>query len=483
MSSAERAFDSAPSVLDIHMLRDVRARIAAAGLTDHEEFVVVAHGDRGLTATVVDAETGTRLVERTDDQLEPRSLDLAVVDHLIRTGRVTIPESDEWAVELRDVVTGLRETLVYAEGSFAMGTEHVGLVRVSRRDLVVALHPQLMAATALWQSVASERARPVGAVVFLPGHQQWPGLFETVAQHAAIPTIAVEDAPVATVAGRRHGRHGVPAGAAEPVVPNDHDSDDRVSDDLDDDPGHDVAVPEPSAPASIEFQAPEFEPTPVFESMSLPAVDPTVVFTPSTPSPHPTPTPPPPVMHAHVPVAADPDRNRPSPAVPEQDAFNRPVREREPISVHDHRDMRDLDGPRHYSPPAPVAETASPEARRVHQRRLLIGAGAVAGAAALGIVVLTLPWLDQGESTAGAQINVAQTGSPPVAGTSQPSSTQAPRTPLDLGAARLPVTQYTAPPPPPPTVQAAPRRANPAPRPRLRSIPNPIPGLPPILLP
>ncbi|MBJ7289663.1 MAG: hypothetical protein JHC79_12165, partial [Williamsia sp.] len=167
MSSAERASDPALVVLDTSALRDVRERIRAAGPSDCDAFVVVDLGDRGLSATVVDAESGVRVGERTDSDLAPRMLDRAIVDHLTATGRVARPESDEWADELLGLVTGLRGTLVTAEGAFAMGAEHVGLVRVSRSDLVVALHPYLMTAAALWQSVVSECARTVGALVFL----------------------------------------------------------------------------------------------------------------------------------------------------------------------------------------------------------------------------------------------------------------------------------------------------------------------------
>ncbi|GGF12941.1 hypothetical protein [Williamsia phyllosphaerae] len=523
MSLAERALDSDPAVLDDTVLRDIRARLGAAGLADCAAFVLVELCDRGLQATVVDAGTGSRVAERGDDALSPRMLDRAVADHLVRTGRVERPESDEWVDELLHLVTGLRTTLATADGAFAMGTAHVGLVRVSRRDLVVALHPHLMVAAALWRSAAADFEPPVGAVVFLPDHRRWPGLFESLAQNASIPAVAVEDEVVPQ--GRGRARHGAPAATSQPVVavPGQSEQVSPVTTASAELPsvGPDAAFEPP-----VQFESPvPLEPTPVFASMSRPVEPMPVPVAVPVPTPVAVPAPvvppdapaafvpqpvvpgssappsPPAGPHLPPPFAPPPRRvrdiaapivpgdpwNPPMPAPGGHDAFFGPGGEREPISVHDHRDVRDPGGPRHYSPPTMVTDTASPEARRVHNRRLLIGAGAVASSAALGIIVLTLPWIDQGPPTIGGQINAAQTAQPPVGAVSTPSPTQPSRPPLDLGAARSPATQYTTPPPvvTPPTAQAAPRRSNPAPRarPRPRSIPNPIPGLPPILLP
>lgn len=137
--------------------------------------------------------------------------------------------------------------------------------------------------------------------------------------------------------------------------------------------------------------------------------------------------------------------------------------------------------PPHGLVSAPIAPTPDPVAAagRTRQNRLvLLGAAFVSVLIVVGCAtLLATPWRDDaGEPQSQRYLT---TPDPTVTSTSvtpAPSSTPV-IPPINVSAALAPIVSYTTPPPPPPTTR------RPAPRPRQNTIPNPIPGQPPIVLP
>ncbi|MGV9713992.1 hypothetical protein ACWDTI_25415 [Gordonia sp. NPDC003424] len=147
---------------------------------------------------------------------------------------------------------------------------------------------------------------------------------------------------------------------------------------------------------------------------------------------------------------------------------------------------RTADAPAQASPRTRAASARTPgSSTRRPGKRLLI---AIAAAAVVIVV-----------GTATALAITGDDAPPPITALTEPSTTVAPPSPTyadpaDFAAARVPAVHYTPPPPPPETSetttggggqqqQGAPRQNRPQPAPRGRSIPNPIPGLPPIVIP
>lgn len=223
MSTAQRAPHSGAVMLDESLLHEVQRTLAASGITDCAAFVLVELNEGGLRTAVVDSSTGASLVERGDGKLGPRMLDLSMADHLVRSGRVERPASFEWATELIDLMPDIRARLAVTDGAFAMGARHVAMFRVSRRDYYAGLQPHLLAAQSLWQAVALNSAPPVGALVFMPEHEQWPGLFPTLSHLAPIPAVALRDpGPAAEVPaiGARRRRDDESPDAPVPAAPS-----------------------------------------------------------------------------------------------------------------------------------------------------------------------------------------------------------------------------------------------------------------------
>ncbi|WP_374474314.1 hypothetical protein [Williamsia sp. DF01-3] len=166
-------------------------------------------------------------------------------------------------------------------------------------------------------------------------------------------------------------------------------------------------------------------------------------------------------MHADVPLAVPGRHARPAPVV-----------EPEPQLVQE-------------------AEPAPPPVDNRRQNRLvLIGAALIAGLIVVGgATLVAAPWSeDTGQPQSQRYLRspetstaVSATPAPaqsPSTPSSAPTTTPPPLPPINTEAALAPVMRYTAPPPPPPPTTTR-RPARPAPN----TIPNPIPGLPPILLP
>ena len=500
MSTAQRAPHSGAVMLDESLLHEVQRTLAASGITDCAAFVLVELNEGGLRTAVVDSSTGASLVERGDGKLCPRMLDLSMADHLVRSGRVERPASFEWATELIDLMPDIRARLAVTDGAFAMGARHVAMFRVSRRDYYAGLQPHLLAAQSQWQAVALNSAPPVGALVFMPEHEQWPGLFPTLSHLAPIPAVALRDpGPAAEVPaiGARRRRDDESPDAPVPAAPS-LDTSVPAAPPLDTSAVVEPIAPHPEpVPASPVPSPPPPAPVPV---AAVPAAPPGP-FTARVPAPIEV-LPAPSGHRGHAVQQGDdslvpggrmptgsflPD---PSPyalvgATGEQDVYRSgDLGERTPATVQENRDVMHSPGPRHYTPPAHQVR-ASTDGSGADHRRVLVGVAAVIGAAVVGGLIVGLSWLggdgDSERPAVAAQGMVAQTSTVPV------SPVPTSRPPLDTRSAQAPLLRYT---PPPPTVaqqqtaqRSAPTRRAAPPPPRRRSIPNPIPGLPPILLP
>lgn len=138
--------------------------------------------------------------------------------------------------------------------------------------------------------------------------------------------------------------------------------------------------------------------------------------------------------------------------------------------------------PPHGLVSAPIEPIPDPvvAARRNRQNRLvLLGAAFVSVLIVVGCAtLLATPWRDDaGEPQSQRYLTTPDPTVTNTSSTPTPSSTPA-IPPINTAAALAPIVSYTTPPPPPSTTT---RR--PAPRPRQNTIPNPIPGQPPIILP
>lgn len=133
------------------------------------------------------------------------------------------------------------------------------------------------------------------------------------------------------------------------------------------------------------------------------------------------------------------------------------------------------------SPTEVLSDPAAVVGRQKQNRLILVGAALVSVLIIVGCAaLLAAPWRDDaGEPRSQRYLtppdSTVISTSPP----STPSTTPA-VPPINVSAARAPIVKYTTPPPPPPPSTTTRR---PAPRPPRNTIPNPIPGQPPIVLP
>ena len=471
MSSALRQPRSGAVMLEESLQRDIRRVLHAADVASCAAFVLVELGETGLRASVVDAATGGSLVEHGNGRLCPHMLDLTLADHLVRMGRVTRPESTEWAAELIGLMPQVRERLAAADGAFAMGTEHVAMFRMSRNDCVTALSTELADAASVISRTVDEAGVDVGAVVVMPDHESWPGLLGELADRLSLPVVALDGESEDGSDGGRHTDRPVPVDpvdddpepiATAPIATEGDETEGDESDSITDpfvgeagEPASDGAEPAPAGAADVT------QPFSVVRTAG------------------------PPVHGVEQGGAGNPGTSR--------------VRDTGLTVTGDHDVVRAEEsmngqGPRTYAPPAGGSGRAVESAGR---RRLAVGAVAVGGAVALGGVILTVPWLHGSDGGAPAVAGFATpTSVPPTS--AAPPSTSGPvsppaseaRAPIDTRPAQVPAVQYTAPPAPQqqsPSYVAPgqPRRG--VPRlpaiPRRRTIPNPIPGLPPIVIP
>jgi hypothetical protein len=481
MSSALRQPRSGAVMLEESLRRDIRRALSAAGVESCAAFVLVELGDTGLRASVVDATTGGSLVEHGNGRLCPHMLDLTLADHLVRIGRVTRPESTEWAAELIGLMPQVRERLAAVDGAFAMGTEHVAMFRMSRTDCVTALSRELADAASIITRTVDEAPVGVDAVVVMPDHESWPGLVDELDERLPLPVVAL-DGESADADGGRHTVGATPDESAP------------------DDPEPESAEDDRSAPEEIAA-----EPVVVEQADPEPTTRPIPVTRPAEPLAYAVEQ-----GGAGIPTATP--EVSPGPAVAQADASgvsNHPVRDITTTGDHDVvREQNDAAsmsgaGPRAYAPPGGASGRAVGPGGR---RRLAVGAVAVGGAVALGGAILAVPWLhgSDGSRSAPSVVGFTSPTTAPTASSAPSTSAAAPTTgarpnpapatppaataPIDTRPAQGPAVQYTAPPPPQRPSYVAPNRPRggglPLPViPRRRTIPNPIPGLPPIVLP
>jgi hypothetical protein len=462
MSSASRQPHSGAVMLEESLHRGIRQAITAAGVPWCEAFVLVEVDNMGLRASVVDAATGISLVEHGDGRLRPHMLDVALADHLVRIGRVTRPRSPEWMAELVGLMAQVRARLVVADGAFAMGTEHVSMFRMSRTDCITALSAELSDAASLIERTVAESDVEVDAVVAMPDHESWPGLVGELAERLALPVVALDGRGDDSASDG--GRH---TNAAGPV-------------------GDEIDGPEPRADAA---PAPESEPVHDTGTLDAP-VEPWFPASSDVTQPISVVRTAGPPVHGVEQVGAGIPTATPEVSVGPS-AGDHDVR----------RDNRTGEasmsgvGPRAYAPPGGVGGRVDGPGGR---RRIAVGAVAVGGAVALGGAILAVPWLHGNDSARSAPSVVGVTAPHEAAQTTTPTGQPAPsaapqnstaHAPIDTRPAQIPAVQYV-----PPAAQqqqspsyvspGQPRRVVPRPAPpRRRTIPNPIPGLPPIVLP
>jgi hypothetical protein len=201
--------------LDPSLLRTVRELLQSSTGQVGPAFALIDLDDGGLRGAAVDADTGQCLMQLDDHDLQGHAFDRTIADHLVRTGKAPMPENSEWARELLDLMAKARLTLSRSDGTFVMGHQHVGMLRVTRSDLDEALAPAAARAVSLARSIAVGSPAPVTAVVLMPDHVIWPGLhFALGSALHDLPVVALqEDAPLAVP-----GRHARPEPVVEPAV-------------------------------------------------------------------------------------------------------------------------------------------------------------------------------------------------------------------------------------------------------------------------
>ncbi|MYR08177.1 hypothetical protein GTV32_18565 [Gordonia sp. SID5947] len=417
------------------LLGDVAARQLARGIPADLPFLLVDVTDDGLRVTTVDPRLDASVAALMAEAIRPSSLDQLLAAHLIRTGRVEQPTTEEWSAELVDLASRARSRLASTDGTFIVGREYVQYFRVWQRDLDEATAGPADGVARLCEEAAVDAPGRITSVVLAGGHEAWPGLAPMLGRRAPVPVIALMPAGTPEVE-RSEPRHddGVPLGAAPPTP--------------------DLIVPEtvPSAPP-VAPRTGDF-PAPMAGGSS------------------------------ERPRASPPDARRPAPETRGWEAGAGKLR---------------------------PATRAMVWRQRLSGRRALIGIAALCAIVVIGAATAV--------AVSGGSDSDGSSASAEDATTATSGDDSAYADPADLTAARVPAATYVPPPPPPPpeptsdnsssgetatgrqrtgepTRQPPPRRPRqnapppapaplpaPPPLPRQRVIPNPIPGLPPIVLP
>ena len=487
---------SAQAEVTVNAADAVRAQLAGRGIPETTEVVLFDLDPRaGVTVGRMDPARGTVADPYTDSGLTLDALDHVIADHLVRVGRVAAPTSREWHEEVLDLVRRGRERLRESDGTFLMGRDHIRLFRMARRDIAEAGAPLAARAEDLARAAVTGAAAP--AVVITDRVGAWPGLRDAIARAVPVPVVDVEPAGHA-IRPTAAGGHAADPDAADP-----------------DAAAVDVAVePEPEAPApATDHRAPatsSWDGTPsndgVLASDQLRSEG---ADHPSDPSIfeaiNQSPPPPATAFGALAPygVAGQPVRDAPRSGRPASggDVPSDRIRpapgpspHREPTSGVEPFGVWDAN-----TDPAPGYSTAGPD--RVGSPRFTDGpvtgpqaAGAGrqrrSGRRVLAVLALLCAVAVVGVATA---LAVAHDEATPTVAAPLPQRTAVTTEPefadpAILAEARQPARRYTPPPPPETStsVESAPR---PRPRPRTPrpqrgvTIPNPIPGLPPIVLP
>lgn len=389
-------------------------------------FVVLNLNDYGLAMAVIDGVDGTIIDTVTVHDVGAEAIDAAVATRLVEVGRVQAPTNAEWGAELRRLIASGRHRLGASDGVFIMGEDYVRLFRLTRNDVRGAIGDQIDFARSKWDGLVAGRS--VRAAVLGASPQAWPGIGEIASAivHPALLRVSVAD------------EQPEPVQSVQPPAVT---------------PRH----------MEVPLQSPE-------QDSSAPE-------------------------HPAAPLSADPPTDR----IPVY--RDRPARTVTPEAVVENVDWMDLpswslvgehswDG----ASAQQVDDTSEPSPQRPApqhiRRKVMIGSLACALLVGMGAVsVFALS--DGGARSSAAVDNSAGT----LTGVTPPPSTELPEpsyaAPEEVAAAAQSAVPYTTPPPPPPTSSrsesSAERPRNPPrprpQRPRRNTIPNPIPGLPPIVLP
>ncbi|MEE4025763.1 hypothetical protein V1Y59_21945 [Gordonia sp. PKS22-38] len=469
--SVEATTDLDARTIDRVLLGDIAARQIAVGVPADLPFILIDIRVEGLRIGIVDPRLEAVVGERLITTIRPDVIDRLLADHLVRTGRVEEPATDEWTSELLELAARGRERLASSDATFIMGQQNVRFFRVAQRDLDEATAPLRAEIALLCDQAAAAVADPVASVVLDSGHHRWPGLSEMLGDAVTLPVVAVE---ADRIVDERPRRHHDPVGEAmtEPVV---------------------VAEPEvpqadPVAVGSV-VDAGQFE-TPVPEQVPQPnqSGDFPVAWVDAAITPT---TDPIAVVRDDVHALRDTTGTYAAPYEPlapylldapttVDDPSPRTIADTGPVTV-----VQTGYHPREWAlDPDHTPATATIRERPIRERRRTIIRAAIALGAVcviVGLAVAGVLAVTGDETSERAEVPVA-------ADTTTPTPTRAYADPADVVEAGLPAARYTPPPPPPPPTTAdEPTRQQNQPRnrpqPRQRVIPNPIPGLPPIVLP
>ncbi|WP_244941197.1 hypothetical protein [Gordonia paraffinivorans] len=404
-------------------------------MAEHPEIAVLWLDDHShVTVGRLDLARGVVHDVHSDPALSLDSLDRAVADHLVRIGRVGKPETPEWRAELFDLVARGRERLRDAEGTFMMGNRHIRLFRMTRHDVFEADSALRFRTEDLACAAVAGVHAPALAVA--DSVAAWPGLRDAVAGAVGVPIIELE-----------------PMGISDAM-----DADAMVSDAVVADvvaPPDSVSSEEPRRDAGSRVDA-ESQVAARSQGVESRAVEtPTEVCAVDGGAAKQ-------VSGEHVPAAVAPAEGPPPAPIEAPGAVPAP----------------EVSPQRPATPISAVPEDVSPQlpsSRRTRRPRrpVLIGLALICALAVIGVAVVL--------SATGDPADPAAAPAPP---TTSSSTGPAYADPAIYAEARQPAKRYTPPPPPETTEQPAPRPRPRSPRPqRGITIPNPIPGLPPIVLP
>lgn len=137
-------------------------------------------GDAGLWCAALSNPALDVLVERRIGIIDPPRLDRRLGEYLIADGRIPAETAAAVPGEVAEVTREARHQLADRDGVFLMGTEHIRLLRVSRDDLAVALEDEFSELVATLSELRSE-AGTGSEVLWGPGFAAWPGLPEQLA--------------------------------------------------------------------------------------------------------------------------------------------------------------------------------------------------------------------------------------------------------------------------------------------------------------
>lgn len=445
------------------VVENVRARLRESGVAEHPEIAVLWLDDHShVTVGRLDLARGVVHDVHSDPALSLDSLDRAVADHLIRIGRVGKPETPEWRAELLDLVARGRERLRDAEGTFMMGNRHIRLFRMTRRDVfeadsVLRFRTEDLACAA----VAGVHAP---ALAVADSVAAWPGLRDAVAGAVGVPIIELE--PMGISDAMDADATVTDAVVADVVAPPDSVSSEEPRRD---------AGSRVDAESQVAARSQGVESRAVETPTEVCAVDGGAAKQ---------------VSGEHVPAAVAPAEGPwPAPAKAGQADLPAAGTLASNTTSHSNRAVAPIEAPgavpapevspqRPATPISAVPEDVSPQlpsSRRTRRprRSVLIGLALICALAVIGVAVVL--------SATGDPADPAAAPAPP---TTSSSTGPAYADPAIYAEARQPAKRYTPPPPPETTEQPAPRPRPRSPRPqRGITIPNPIPGLPPIVLP